>query len=282
MGCYPTGLSRTMAGHGLRLKQELTMLDFRRTLFRMAKKTDGQSASPARGVHAAATSPARRTVKRGVSRALDGGRLQRPRLDTRVIYCGDNLEPPGRMQKEEGKNDETSAVPNSSFLIPPFAFAILPLRLARQPLRQGHGRPDFRKNNFTNQLLMSVNYKTKRKTRPKKQTRPATSSASALELKEPPATYFVRNTEIPEFFGQRINKGEKLPVDSSVENNSPRLFYSHQHGEIWLGDSIEWLRGLEPSSVDLVFADPPYNIKKAEWDTFESQQEYVGVVSPLD
>ena len=25
----------------------------------------------------------------------------------------------------------------------------------------------------------------------------------------------------------------------------------------------------------LVFADPPYNIKKAEWDTFESQQEYV-------
>ena len=23
------------------------------------------------------------------------------------------------------------------------------------------------------------------------------------------------------------------------------------------------------------FSDPPYNIKKAEWDTFESQQEYV-------
>jgi site-specific DNA-methyltransferase (adenine-specific) len=32
---------------------------------------------------------------------------------------------------------------------------------------------------------------------------------------------------------------------------------------------------LETGSVDLVFADPPYNIKKAEWDTFESQQEYV-------
>ena len=96
-----------------------------------------------------------------------------------------------------------------------------------------------------------------------------------LELKEPSATYFVRNTEIPEFFGQRINKGERLPVDSSVENNSPRLFYSHQHGEIWLGDSIEWMRSLDTSSVDLVFADPPYNIKKAEWDTFESQQEYV-------
>lgn len=28
-------------------------------------------------------------------------------------------------------------------------------------------------------------------------------------------------------------------------------------------------------SVGLIFADPPYNIKKAEWDTFESQQAYV-------
>ena len=27
--------------------------------------------------------------------------------------------------------------------------------------------------------------------------------------------------------------------------------------------------------MNLAFCDPPYNIKKAEWDTFESQQEYV-------
>ena len=104
----------------------------------------------------------------------------------------------------------------------------------------------------------------------KKQTQRTVSTAPTLELKEPSATYFVRNTEIPEFFGQRVNKGDRLPVDSSVENNSPRLFYSHQHGEIWQGDSIEWLRGLKSGSVDLVFADPPYNIKKAEWDTFEA------------
>jgi site-specific DNA-methyltransferase (adenine-specific) len=122
---------------------------------------------------------------------------------------------------------------------------------------------------------MSVNYKTKQKPRSNKNARPDGSPASASALKEPSAAYFVRNTEIPEFFGQQINKGERLPVDSSVENNSPRLFYSHQHGEIWLGDSIEWMRGLESGSADLVFADPPYNIKKAEWDTFESQQEYV-------
>ncbi|NPV75505.1 MAG: site-specific DNA-methyltransferase [Anaerolineae bacterium] len=55
----------------------------------------------------------------------------------------------------------------------------------------------------------------------------------------------------------------------------PTLFYSHPHGEIWAGDAIAWLSSLKTESVDMVFADPPYNIKKAEWDTFESQEEYV-------
>jgi site-specific DNA-methyltransferase (adenine-specific) len=55
----------------------------------------------------------------------------------------------------------------------------------------------------------------------------------------------------------------------------PELFYSHPSGEIWIGDATAWLRSIEDSSVDLIFADPPYNIKKAEWDTFESQQQYV-------
>lgn len=53
------------------------------------------------------------------------------------------------------------------------------------------------------------------------------------------------------------------------------LFYVHENGELWQGDAIEWLCSLETESVDLVIADPPYNIKKAEWDTFESQEAYV-------
>lgn len=56
---------------------------------------------------------------------------------------------------------------------------------------------------------------------------------------------------------------------------SPTLFYRHGCGEIWVGDAVEWLKSLPLGSVDLIFADPPYNIKKAEWDTFESQQQYV-------
>jgi len=73
-----------------------------------------------------------------------------------------------------------------------------------------------------------------------------------------------------------MRKGEYLnPASELGANTKPRLFYTHSHGEIWLGDSIAWLNSVEPQSVDLLFADPPYNIKKAEWDTFESQQEYV-------
>ncbi|MGB9755002.1 DNA-methyltransferase [Roseiflexus castenholzii] len=63
--------------------------------------------------------------------------------------------------------------------------------------------------------------------------------------------------------------------ESQRDPHTPALFYSHPHGELWVGDAIAWLRALEPESVDMIFADPPYNLKKAEWDTFESQEEYV-------
>lgn len=61
----------------------------------------------------------------------------------------------------------------------------------------------------------------------------------------------------------------------SNSSQQANLFYAHPNGQLWQGDAIEWLKTLPSESVDLVFADPPYNIKKAEWDTFESQQAYV-------
>lgn len=54
-----------------------------------------------------------------------------------------------------------------------------------------------------------------------------------------------------------------------------QLQYDHQNGKLYQGNSIDWLRSLDDSSVDLVFADPPYNINKAEWDIFESQEKYI-------
>lgn len=72
----------------------------------------------------------------------------------------------------------------------------------------------------------------------------------------------------------------KLPVkgrESAFEPLSKRfqVQYEHPNGCLYQGDSIIWLTSLDSSSVDLVFADPPYNIKKADWDTFDSQEEYI-------
>jgi site-specific DNA-methyltransferase (adenine-specific) len=70
-------------------------------------------------------------------------------------------------------------------------------------------------------------------------------------------------------------KGIKHAFDVILPQVSPKLFYEHPNGSLYQGDSIKWLKSLDSGSTDLIFADPPYNIKKAEWDTFESQQAYV-------
>jgi site-specific DNA-methyltransferase (adenine-specific) len=86
----------------------------------------------------------------------------------------------------------------------------------------------------------------------------------------------IRNKELPTFFGQLQLKGEKQAIDfSKNRNETPVPFYKHPNGVLFQGDSIEWLKSLDTQSVDLIFADPPYNIKKADWDSFENQEEYI-------
>jgi len=86
----------------------------------------------------------------------------------------------------------------------------------------------------------------------------------------------LRNKEIPSFFGQIKLKGEKISHNiTPINSDIPQLYYKHLNGELWLGDSIKWLKSLDDKSVDLIFADPPYNIKKADWDNFDSQEEYI-------
>ncbi|MGI5869974.1 MAG: DNA-methyltransferase [Kiritimatiellia bacterium] len=86
-----------------------------------------------------------------------------------------------------------------------------------------------------------------------------------------------RQKEIPVFFGQPQTRGEVLdiPEGDAVDANCPVLFYRHGNGQLWLGDCVAWMKTLPDESVDLVFADPPYNISKAEWDTFASQEKYI-------
>ncbi|MFV0269475.1 MAG: DNA-methyltransferase [Draconibacterium sp.] len=52
-------------------------------------------------------------------------------------------------------------------------------------------------------------------------------------------------------------------------------YFETHLGKLYNYDAINYLKQLESNSIDLIFADPPYNIKKAEWDTFSSQKEYV-------
>lgn len=60
------------------------------------------------------------------------------------------------------------------------------------------------------------------------------------------------------------------PVTSGFQ-----LHFQHPHGNLYQGNSLEWLTSVDSESVDLIFADPPYNIKKADWDNFESQEKYI-------
>ena len=71
-------------------------------------------------------------------------------------------------------------------------------------------------------------------------------------------------------------KGQRAPIDPvRLDAAVPQRIYMHPNGELWVGDAIAWLKSLETACADLIFADPPYNIKKAEWDSFESQEQYV-------
>lgn len=70
-----------------------------------------------------------------------------------------------------------------------------------------------------------------------------------------------------------IVKGRLISINADVAGH--RLYYEHPNGKLFQGDCVDWLASLAAESVDLVFADPPYNIKKAEWDSFESQQAYI-------
>jgi len=80
----------------------------------------------------------------------------------------------------------------------------------------------------------------------------------------------------PEIFEPRLFElpmnGERLPI----KNTAPFYpVYKNRENVLFEGDSIEWLKSLSTETADLIFADPPYNIKKADWDKFGSQEKYI-------
>jgi site-specific DNA-methyltransferase (adenine-specific) len=90
------------------------------------------------------------------------------------------------------------------------------------------------------------------------------------------AASYARNKELPLLSGEPNHKGKYFEIDEAqLDLQKPALFYANPAGEIWVGDASQWLLSLPAESADFIVADPPYNLKKAEWDTFESQQKYV-------
>jgi len=87
---------------------------------------------------------------------------------------------------------------------------------------------------------------------------------------------FLEKSSLPTFFGELRTMGHLCDLDTELKKKErPQPYYKHPNGTLWLGDSLRWLESLKPGSVDLIFADPPYNIGKADWDHFESHDEYL-------
>lgn len=81
--------------------------------------------------------------------------------------------------------------------------------------------------------------------------------------------------------GQVMNLVEELQLEIQYRSISEKTinpitpYFKTEHGALYNYDAIKFLKQQASNSIDLIFADPPYNIKKAEWDTFTSQKEYV-------
>ena len=61
----------------------------------------------------------------------------------------------------------------------------------------------------------------------------------------------------------------------SFQEKEVQPYYSENSGCFICGDSMKILPKIKDNSIDLIFADPPYSIKKADWDTFSSQERYI-------
>src|SRR5688500_13819939 len=55
---------------------------------------------------------------------------------------------------------------------------------------------------------------------------------------------------------------------------APAVALEEPRGRLWLADCLDFLGALPGGSARLVFADPPYNAAKAEWDNFPSLAAY--------
>ena len=74
------------------------------------------------------------------------------------------------------------------------------------------------------------------------------------------------------FFESHIKSTRHIGLQN---NNKLKPQFSYLHGDIYNEDCMVFLKNIDACSVDTVFADPPYNIGKADWDDIGTQDEYI-------
>lgn len=68
----------------------------------------------------------------------------------------------------------------------------------------------------------------------------------------------------------RFNKSKK-----QSKKDDSFIYSKYRNGIIYQLDCVDFLKNIKNDSVDMIFADPPYNIKKASWDNIGNTDEYV-------
>lgn len=78
------------------------------------------------------------------------------------------------------------------------------------------------------------------------------------------------------------DKDLDIPAETSrcypvlaAEDYIKDIVCSRENGLLFQANCLDWLKCLKDESIDVVFADPPYNIGKTDWDRFESQEQYI-------
>ena len=101
------------------------------------------------------------------------------------------------------------------------------------------------------------------------------SSIAAAGLNQFANTLTPKETQLP----QKALKLTDVEYDGQLKSANGARFLSdrahHEIGRISTIDCVVWLQTFGDQTVDFIFADPPYNIGKAAWDSFESHDSYV-------
>lgn len=71
------------------------------------------------------------------------------------------------------------------------------------------------------------------------------------------------------------NKLEKMQKEKEDHEKQYTPVFENQSVSLFESDSLKWLETLEGHTADMIFVDPPYNINKAEWDSFSNLETYL-------